>query len=421
MKSKLKIIVWNKLLIALIAIVASGYAQTTDPIELVLEINREVLAAEEAYKAALKNIKVYGVLPDPMVESSFFIEPIETRNGPMEAQLMLGQKFPLWGKLKRERSVAVRKAEIASFNLQQKKIVVVFQMKKDWENYLKFKNSLEILDKYREELETFRSIALIQYSTGMGITQHPILKLQIEISLVESQINSFESNFESVANNLQSLFDGSFSPELFGDQRTKVLPLNSSEYWLDIAKEAHPLYSKAQRELDIVILKNELAVRKNYPDLITGLTYTIIGDGSSVTTSAGTDAMGFKVGLNLPIWFGRNKARIESTKLTIRSNEEMVEEVWNRIENDVRSTKKDMDEIQETYILYADKLVQESEQMLSSAYSAYETGKISFLDLLDSERMVVRVRLDFETVEAKRSIASAKMLKNIGLNQLNKE
>ena len=421
MISKIKIIVWNKLLILIFAIVTSGLAQTIDPIELVLEINREVLAAEEAYKAALKNIKVYGVLPDPMVESSFFIEPIETRNGPMEAQLMLGQKFPLWGKLKRERSVAVRKAEIASFNLQQKKIVVVFQMKKDWENYLKLKNSLEILNKYREELKTFRSIALIQYSTGVGITQHPILKLQIEISLIESQINSLESNFDSVVNSLQSLFDGSFSPELFGDQRTEVLPSNSSEYWLDVAKETHPLYSKAQRELDIVILKNELAVRKNYPDLITGLTYTIIGDGSSMTTSAGTDAMGFKVGLNLPIWFGRNKARIESTKLTIRSNEEMVEEVWNRVEDDVRSTKKDLDEIQETYILYNDKLVQESEQMLSSAYSAYETGKISFLDLLDSQRMVVRVRLDFETVEAKRRIASAKMLKNIGLIKLNEE
>ena len=59
--------------------------------------------------------------------------------------------------------------------------------------------------------------------------------------------------------------------------------------------------------------------------------------------------------------------------------------------------------------------------MLSSAYSAYETGKISFLDLLDSQRMVVRVRLDFETVEAKRRIASAKMLKNIGLIKLNEE
>ena len=53
--------------------------------------------------------------------------------------------------------------------------------------------------------------------------------------------------------------------------------------------------------------------------------------------------------------------------------------------------------------------------MLSSAFAAYETGKISFLDLLDSERMVVRVRLEFEAVEARRRIASARLLKDIGI------
>ncbi len=54
MISSLKIIRWNKLLIALAAIVASGYAQTIDPIELVLEINPEIKAAELSYQSALE-------------------------------------------------------------------------------------------------------------------------------------------------------------------------------------------------------------------------------------------------------------------------------------------------------------------------------------------------------------------------------
>ncbi|MCH8010706.1 MAG: TolC family protein [Candidatus Marinimicrobia bacterium] len=416
MKHKIKILFLN---LVLSGIVLSQV--NVDPVKVLLSKNRDILAAEEAYKAALKNVKVYGVLPDPMVESTFFIKPIETRTGPMEGQFMLGQKFPLWGKLKRHRSVAKNKAEIARLNLEKKKIMTVFQMRQEWESYIKFKNSLGILNDYREELETFRSIALTQYSTGVGITQHPILKLQIEISLVESQINSLESNFESTVNTLQSLFDGTFSPDLFKDRRTSIIPSNDLKFWLGLAKESHPLYLKVQSEHQIAILQNELAVRKNYPDLITGLTYTIIGDGSSMTTSTGADAMGFKVGLNLPIWFGRNKARIESTKLTVSSKEETIKQTWNQIEDNIRSTKKDLDEIQETYSLYRYKLVQESEQMLSSAFSAYETGKINFLDLLDSERMVVKVRLSFEEVEANRRIASAKMVKNIGLIQLSEE
>ena len=398
-----------------------GSETIPDPIRLLFDNNRDLRAAEKAYQAAKEKVKTFGVLPDPMVESSLFLEPIQTRNGPMEGQLMLGQKFPLWGKLRRERKVAQERAEIAALNLEQKKVVAVFQMRMDWENYLKLKNSLDILDGYRSELESFRTIALTQYSTGTGITQHPILKLQIEISLIESQINTLQSSLESVVNSLQSLFDGAFTLELFKGQRTNILPSNTAEHWLNLAREVHPLYLKAQRDLQIAVLQKELAVRRNYPDLIAGLTYTAIGEEGAMEQSVGDDAWGFKIGLNLPLWFGRNKARVRSSKLMIVSREESLEETWNQIEDKVRSTKKDLEEIDETSVLYKEQLVQESEQMLASAFSAYETGRISFLDLLDSERMVVRVRLEFETVEARRRIASARLLRDTGLIYLGEE
>ncbi|MFQ6616638.1 MAG: TolC family protein, partial [Fidelibacterota bacterium] len=302
-------------------------------------------------------------------------------------------------------------------------IAVVFRMRKGWETYLKLTRSLGILEQYRGELETFRTIALTQYATGTGVTQHPILKLQIEISLVESQINGFESQLESVVNDLQSLFDGAFSPGLFAGNRTALIPVGPSpEGWMESARRVHPGYGKAVRELDIARLQNELAVRKNYPDLVTGLTYTVVGPTDLPgSVESGADAFGFKAGLNLPIWFGRNRARIQSTELTIRSREEQVEEIWNQIENDLRSTWRDLGETEQTYLLYSDKLLQESEQMLSSAFSTYETGKISFLDLLDSERMVVRVRLDFERVESERRIAGARLLQAAGMIHFDEE
>ena len=392
----------------------AGSTALAGPIAVLLAQNRKVRAVEQVYLAAIEQIKVAGTLPDPLVESTLFQRPIETRIGPMETQVMVGQKIPLWGKLRRARRVAREQAEIAALNVQQTKIAVVFQMRSAWENYLKINTSLDILDGYREELAAFRSIALTQYSTGSGITQHPILKLQIEISLIEIQINTFQSSLEAAVNQLQSLFDGSFSPELFDGGRTRLLPTHSTEHRLDTARNTHPGYGKAQRELRIAILKSEIAARKNYPDLVAGLNYTSIGAG-------GDDAWGVKVGVNLPIWLGRNRARTRSSLLRIRSREELVEEVWNQIEDDVRSTEKELAEIEETYTLYAERLIQESAQMLASAFSAYETGKISFLDLLDSERMVVRVQLEFEAVEARRRIASAKLLRDMGLIQFDEE
>jgi len=70
--------------------------------------------------------------------------------------------------------------------------------------------------------------------------------------------------------------------------------------------------------------------------------------------------------------------------------------------------------LEATHQLYEKSLIKQSEQMIASAYSAYETGKISFLDLLDSERMDVKIRLEYENVKADLYIAKASMYKTIG-------
>lgn len=392
------------------------------PMDLLLTRNRKLLAAEQKRLAALEAIKTKGVLPDPMFSNSFFLQSIETRNGPMENQIMLGQKFPLWGKLSRQRKVATLMAEKATFNLETLQVMVVFQMNKNYANYLKLKRSLEILEQYQEELDSFRKVALTQYSTGTGMTQHPILKLQIERALVESKINSLQTKLDAVENTLQALFDGAFSPDLFPPDWDIVVPIDSAAVWLKLAEVTHPGYLQARTNLYLAQVQQELATRKNYPDIVTGLTYTSIGPTTSMSgNDPGADAFGVKLGLNLPLWFRRNKARVESATLNVKAHEELVADVWNDIEQEVYSVVLQRDEIEETYQLYYGGLLQEADQMVSSAFSAYETGKISFLDLLDSERMAVRIRLEFEAVIAERRIAAAQLLKAVGLIDLNEE
>ena len=390
------------------------------PIQLLLANNKQVQAAGKAYQAATASIRAKGKLPDPMIEGVGFVQPIETRNGPTELQIMLGQKIPLWGKLRRQRQIAEEQAAIAALNLRHTQVEVVWQMRTAWEDYLRLERSLQILRRYREELNSFRSNALARYSTGSGITQHPILKLQIEIALIESKINSLQSDLQSRSNDLVALFDGKFEVELFAAQRTPMPPTEAVDFWLAQAREINPGYRKSLLKLKIASLQHELARRKNYPDLLAGVTYTTVGVDADAGTS-GKDALGVKVGLNIPLWFGKNRATVRSAELLVASQDELAQETWNRLENGVRSTLKALHEIEETYLIYSGQLVGESEQMLASAFSAYETGKISFLDVLDSQRMVVRVRLEFESVEARRRIVSAKLLRATGATQYEEE
>ena len=148
-----------KHLIVLTTIITVGFAQKVDPMKLVFELNPEVQAAELAYKSALEKVKVAGVLPDPMIETSISINPIETRNGPIDNQIMLGQKFPLFGKLKRERNIERIKADIAKLSLDNTKLNISFLLNKYIAEYHKNLNSLENLKEYQEELKFFKALS----------------------------------------------------------------------------------------------------------------------------------------------------------------------------------------------------------------------------------------------------------------------
>lgn len=419
---KIRIKKWDKLFIALIAIVTSGFAQAIDPVEMVLEVNREVRAAEKAYQTAKEKVKVSGVLPDPMLENSFGINTLETRNGPIENQIMLGQKFPLWGKLRRERNIEKIRADISRLNLDNTKVKISFKLRKQLADYFKLSESLEILEQYKVELESFQNVTRSQYANGMGLTQNPIIKLQIEAELVESKINEVQSSLEKNINDLQILFDGKFSQDLTGDEFQMDIVSKPDQYWIDLANEYNPFFAISQAKVAVASDQYKLAKLKNYPDLTAGLTYSIIGPtdlGGAV--SAGADGLGVKVGINVPLWFRKNRARVKSASFNIQQQEELLSDVWNKIEFDILSILKELNEIQDTYKIYDESLVDESEQMLYSAYSAYKTGKISFLDLLDSVRLGVKVRLEFASVKAKQNILVAKLYQTTGIINLNQE
>ena len=131
---------WYKLVITAITVTSVGFTQINNQIDVVLGVNPEILAEEKAYQAALEKVKTSGILPDPIVEGSFSINAIETRNGPVENQIMLGQKFPMWGKLRKERSIEKINAEISRLNLENTSVRIAFLLRKYFAEYIKKRN-----------------------------------------------------------------------------------------------------------------------------------------------------------------------------------------------------------------------------------------------------------------------------------------
>ncbi|MCF7797692.1 MAG: TolC family protein [Lentisphaeria bacterium] len=385
-------------------------------LDSLLQYNQGVQAAYTKFQSRAAEVPAHGALPDPQLEVSTSLSPLETRNGPVTNQVMLGQKFPLWGKLKRERSLATLQADIAWQDYRRTVVSTTFEMTKAWAEYVKLSRSLEILSHYLEDLEAFQNVALTHYSTGQGNTQHPVLKLQIEQSLIQSKANTLKGQLEAATHRLGALFNGHFQPADFSASWTEYSVDHTEQEWLDLARQVNPNLQTDRIREQIAILMQELNQRKNYPDLVAGMTWSLVGDtdlGGAV--ESGKDALGVKLGINLPLWLNRNAARVEAARINGKATQLASTESWNQVQATIQSQLQVLVEIEKNYQLYQKNLLPESRQMLASAYSAYETGKISFLDVLDSERMTFTVQLEFEAVKARRTVARAKLLKAVGL------
>ncbi|HKJ69140.1 MAG TPA: TolC family protein, partial [bacterium] len=109
----------------------------------------------------------------------------------------------------------------------------------------------------------------------------------------------------------------------------------------------------------------------------------------------GADALAVMAKIDLPLWFNANKARVQAAKLGLAQTQYQYADKRNAAESEVRTLHFKILQVQKSLELYDSQLIPEAEQTLTSAMAAYKTGSLGFLDLLDSERMILQFRLSY--------------------------
>ena len=103
----------------------------------------------------------------------------------------------------------------------------------------------------------------------------------------------------------------------------------------------------------------------------------------------------------------------------IERQEALLEDVWVKIEAELKTILLKIDENINSLDLYQENILKDTEQMLQSAYAAYEVGNLDYLDLLDSIRLIYQSKIEFEKLKANQKILKANLLKTAGLISLN--
>ncbi len=378
----------------------------TDVLELrwvideALRSNPELQSVKLKWNASTERIRQERALDDPVVGFTYFGEQVQTRVGEKQAGVTASQKVPFFGKLSLKGEVARSEARVSGERYRTLEREIVAKAKSAFYELYWTYQSISINEENSNLLKRFVKIAEVKYATGKA-TQQDVLKAQVELSKIINELISLEQLKETAVARINTLLNLHPDTPLGTPEEVDIEELSVSLKDLyKKAKEVSPDLSILKYEIERDKAAYKLAKKQYFPDFTFGLNYTFINDmPSSVMSSPigeGRDSYTGTLSMNVPIFQKKKhdagvreaKARLKSSKMAYRNRENMtlfaVKDFHFKVQTAERLVK-----------LYRDSIIPQAKQSLKAAESGYQSGQVDFLNLIDSQRVLLDFNLAF--------------------------
>jgi cobalt-zinc-cadmium efflux system outer membrane protein len=360
-----------------------------------LEKNPLLRAAYQEWQAVLERVPQAKSLPDPMVSYSRFGSSIETRLGPQRNKISLSQSIPFFGKLSLKGKIAERGASVLKEQYNRARAEVILEVKISYYTLYWLDNVIQISQEEKEVLKRLARIAQKKYETGQA-NQQDVLKAQLEMSKVEDKILGLNQARKAAASELNALLDRSPDSPVGMAKEPEIYPFGEDvETLYQLAEKERPEMRKARRIIEMNEESLKLAKKNYYPDFKIMFDYVDIGGGTTGQIEDGRDSWMGSVGINIPIWRGKLHAAEAEAALHLKASQEKYAEVKNETLSRVRTLHFEAETAKDQISLYKYSLLPQAEQAFKASEVSYLAGKVDFLNLLDSERMVLMVKTGY--------------------------
>lgn len=375
--------------------ISTGKAVLSGFIQVALNENPYIQAAEKEWQAALEGIPQAKSLPDPMLSYSHFGQSIETRLGPQRDKISVSQKFPFFGKQSIRGEVARSQAWILEAQYRAVQADVVLKVKQAYFSLYWFDRALQISQEEKEVLQRLTRVAQKKYETGQA-TQQDVLKAQLEISKVLDKILSLKQRRKAVEAELNALLNrpAETSVGIVDEIEVPEIQVDLAELY-EWAKHNRPELKKVQHLIERNEKSLKLAKKNYYPDFNIMFDYFVIGGGTTAQPDDGRDAWMGSVGINIPLWRKRLRASEAEEATKLKASENLYRNAENETFSRVNELYFEVKTVEDQIKLYQYSLLPQAEQSFKASEIGYLAGKVDFLNLLESERMVLMVKTSY--------------------------
>lgn len=354
-------------------------------------------AAFNTWKAAIDQIPQATSLPDPKFNYKYFIEEVETRVGPQRQSFGISQLFPWFGKLEVKGDIAAAKAKAARQRYEANKLKLFWQVKDAFYEFTYLAIAIDTAKENLELLQHFEEIARTKYRAATS--PHPdMIRAQVELAKLEDVLKSLEQLREPTVARLNSALNRPVGAKLTWPRKepTRQVQLNR-QHIIEALIKNNPQLAELNWEVEAAKARVELAKKKFYPDIGVGLDWIQTDDAaSSGVRDSGKDPIVLMFSMNLPLWRSSYKAAERQAKANARKTQQQKIDIENKTIAQAIKVLYDVEDSQRKMHLYGDILVAKAEELVQASESAYRTGTIDFLSLIDAQRMLLKYTLDHE-------------------------
>jgi cobalt-zinc-cadmium efflux system outer membrane protein len=376
-------------------------------IDLAVRDNAELRSLRARWEAMQERSLQAGALPNPM----FTYGGMDMASGGSwpdtnEKRFMVQQEFPWLGKRGLREGIAVKDAEVMHRDLEAMTREVVMKVKETCYDLHSVQRVIAITREEEAVLRSIEKVAETLYATGER-SQGDVIKAQAEVTMLKQKLLELMVQETTLKAKLNLLLDRrADGPLSLTAPPPDTGSAGNDDALLALAATNRPEVQAAHAQVERYELEKKLMAKEFVPDYKLGLEYREIGTSD--------DMVMLSVSVDLPVSRAKIRAGVREAEKMRASSEAARDAAQRQTTFDVQDASFKLQTARRTLELYRTELIPQAEARLGASEAGYRTGKVDFMDLLESQRFLLSAKMMAAMAEGTVGMQAARLERAIG-------
>ena len=387
---------------------------------LILLRNPSIKAATDRLRASLEGFDQVTQLDDILRQYSAFTESVMAGTGPMRGMDSIQMKFPFPGVTALKGQVAEKNVEAEKQTLDLVRRDIVAQGSKAYWNLLYIHRAQRITRDTLDRLNQLESVATTRYGAGRTSYQD-VVKIRIGREKLQEQLVTLKEQRVNLESELLALMD--LRPgNSMGWPATPTPPMSIPQldllYALALEKRQElnrmrAMVGKMERMVEMAETMIQPAFSQNY-SLFADEAVLQAGSAAMKPTFSTSISPARGKGLPKNAWFGTQDTYLRETRRKLDALRADLADAEARTRLMVRMGWFELDRARRERSLYMNRLLELSQTSLDVSTRGYESGSVSFADVINSYTGWLDVNLASQRRNSDVGVARAELERRVG-------